>query len=394
MSITPSDLLSLTYSSLRGNFMRSALTSLGVFMGVTAVSATLQARDISKAMITKQLAEREAPQVQIYPDWNPEGEAATLQLEDIEFLRKRLGGVRAISGNPWMYSSQTVLFGQREAKADRLAVSQEFLETSGRHLLQGRFLTETDFTNYRPVVVIDQFLVDALFREQNPLNQRIYVDNRPYFVVGVIESKNAGWGEPTGLVLMTLALDSALTGNRTLNTITIRPDETENLESLGEQATQLLQQRHSGKTFWASSNIEDLKQQQQLINLASQALLALGGVSLVVGGVGIANITIASVRERTSEIGLRRAVGATQSEIMLQFLTEATVLSLVGGTMAILVVQVIITIIVISLGLPYQLNPITPAIALSSAFVVGVGAGFFPAWQASKLEPVQALRSH
>lgn len=391
MSLSPFDLLNLTCSSLRSNPLRSALTTLGVFMGVAAVNATLQVGSISRAVIAQQLAKRDAPQLMIGMD-SGSGQNTQMRLEDMEFLRQRLVGLRAISATNWAGPSSTV-FQAEEANPPMLAVSQDFLLTLGRPLVEGRFFTTADFESYRPVAVIDQFLADKLFKGQEPVGQRLYAQRRPYVVVGVVPTKLQGDAQPEGQLMVPISVRSALTGSRDIHTIQLRPDKIEDLEDLGKQAKLLLAQRFPSRNFWVWNNVEDILEQQKTLELASQALTVVGLISLLVGGVGIANIMIASVTERTSEIGLRRALGATQREILLQFILEAALLSLLGGTAALGVVHGLTVVVTDAFKLPYQFEGKTAALALGSALLVGVGAGFPPALRASKLDPVKALRS-
>ncbi|MEC4985617.1 MAG: ABC transporter permease, partial [Oscillatoria sp. PMC 1076.18] len=381
--------------SLRGNPLRSALTTLGVFMGVAAVTATMQVGNISKAVIAKQLAERDAPQVGLYPKYNSvTGDRVELQSEDIELLQKRLPQVQAISSRQWIWGEAEVLFLDRTATPEQIAVSQEFLLTSGRSLLSGRFFSEADFTNFRPVVVIDTILAEKLFLDEDPVGQRIYSDNKPYVVIGVIESKlEDAEEEPSGLLLMTLATYNALTGRNYVGVLTLRPKSIADLTTLEEQAKLIVEQRYPGYEFWSFSNVGDVIEQQETLRWVSLSLLVVGGIALLVGGVGIANITIAAVMERTPEIGLRRALGATRRDIMLQFILEAVLLSLVGGVGAIATVHGITVVVTDTFALPYEFNRQTTTLALGSALLVGVGASFFPALRASKLDPVKALRA-
>ncbi|KOR34464.1 MULTISPECIES: ABC transporter permease [Planktothricoides] len=396
MSLTPIDLLKLTYLSLSGNLLRSALTSVGVFMGVAAVSATLQVGTISRAVVAKKLAEREAPQIIVFPydasnDWEP----VDVKLEDIEFLRKRLVGSQAIAVINRVYSWET-RFRDRQANPQPkiTAVSQGFLETSGRRIISGSFFTQADFDKYRPVVVIDEALVEALFLDSNPIGERIDIDGRPYFVRGVMETKLRGsWDEGNGEAIIPLSVYSALTGDQTLSLILIRPESLEEIDPMSEQVSKLLKRRFSGKELSTWNNIRDIKEQQDTLLMVSRSLLAVGAIALLVGGVGIANITIATVMERTAEIGLRRAIGATQADIMLQFILEAALLSLIGGILAIGTVHGITIVVADTFKLPYKFEPPTAGLALGSALLVGVGAGFFPALQASQLDPVKALSS-
>lgn len=393
MSLAPFDLLHLTYLSLRGNLLRSTLTCLGVFMGVTAVSATLQVRSISRAVIAKQLAEREAPQIILYPRWQRGVPRYRFRLEDMQFLRQRLVGWQAISSSSWAGSPEAI-FLDRKANPYMRAVSEDFLATSGQSLLAGRFFSTTDFENYRPAAVIDSVLGEQLFQKQDPIGQRIYADRRPYFVVGVIESKLDFRGsEPQGEILVPLSVHRARTGSRSIGSILVRPRELDEIEKMEKRVQKLLEQRLPGRKFWAWSNVSDIIEQQQTLTMVSRALLAVGGIALLVGGVGIANITIASVMERTPEIGLRRALGATQRDIMFQFILEAALLSILGGSAAIGTVHGITIVVADTFELPYQFDSEAASLALGSALLVGIGAGFFPALQASKLDPVKALRS-
>ncbi|HEY9620837.1 MAG TPA: ABC transporter permease [Crinalium sp.] len=393
MTIALLDLLNLTCRSLLNNPLRSALTTLGVFMGVTAVSATLQVGNISQAVIDRRLAERDAPQVTVFPEWIPgPQESIQLQLPDMEFLRQRLKGLESISAFNWAGSRQ-VLFQDQEAYPAIGAVTQDFLRTAGRKLIQGRFFSEADFANYRPVVVIDQILMRQLFKAQNPLGQRIYVNGQPYVIVGIMPSRLEEDDPTRGQLLLPMSLYSALTGSREIGSIQMRPYQLDDLDTLEEQAKTLLAQRFPGQQFYAWNNVEDILEQRQVLQLTSRALAAVGAIALLVGGVGIANIMIAAVTERTAEIGLRRAIGATQPEIMLQFMLEAGLLSLLGGAIAIGTVHGLTLIVSDVFELPYQFEASTAIFSLTSAMGVGVGASFLPALRASRLDPVKALRS-
>lgn len=393
MSLSPTDLLSLTCNSLLGNPLRSALTTVGVFMGVAAVSATLQVGNISRAVIAEQLAKRDAPQARVWPEWDSvSDESVELKLEDLEFLKQRLPKARAISSSQWPSSTNTI-FQNKTGNPLMMAVTQDFWVTSGKKLVAGRFFTPADFDNYRPVVILDKFIADKLFESQNPVGQRIYANNRPYIVVGVVPSNTNSDREPEGRLFIPISVFSSLTGSREIGILLIRPHNIQDLEQVGKQAQKLLEQRFPGRQFYAFNNMEDILAQQQTLEMVSRSLLAVGMISLLVGGVGIANITIASVAERTREIGLRRAIGATQREVMLQFILEAVLLSLLGGISAIVTVHVITGVVADMFKLPYKFDSGTAVLALGSALLVGVGAGFLPARKASQLDPVKALRS-
>jgi putative ABC transport system permease protein len=387
MSLKSFDLLALTCRSLSGNALRSTLTTLGVFMGVAAVTATLQVGSISRAVIARQMAERDAPQVVVFP------ESQLLRLEDMKFLQKRLLGLQAISASSSPTSSQTFFQDQEAKNPLMLGVSQNFLLTSGKQLVKGRFFTKADFASYRPVVVIDQFLADKLFKGQKPMGKRIYADRRPYIVVGVVKTNPGNNEAPEGELLIPMSVFNALMGSQDIGTIWMRPGKLEDLKNLEDQTKKLLEQRFPSQKFYVTNNVEDILEQQKSLESVSMALAAVGVISLLVGGVGIANITIATVAERTAEIGLKLAIGATKHDIMLQFILEAAVLSLLGGTVALITVHGLTLVVVGTFDLPYQFESTTAALSLGSALLVGIGAGFLPALRASQLNPVTALRS-
>lgn len=393
MSLKPLDLLSLTWRALYTNPLRSTLTTLGVFMGVTAVTATLQVGSISRSVIAQRLAEREAPQIRIFPQWSPDPQQRVrLTQAELDFLEERLVGIKAMSALAWM-ESDVAIFQDQEAYPTMFAVTEHYVQTTGQPILQGRFFSSTDYADFRPVVVIDQQLAAQLFQSESPIGHHIYVRQQPFVVVGVLAAEPNDDNPSDGQMIVTTAMAQALWGQQHLGGFSLRPQNLEQIEDLGNQAEQLLTQRFPGQRFWVWNNIEDILEQRATLRLASRALTAVGAISLLVGGVGIANIMVASVTERTSEIGLRRAVGATQQEILVQFILEAVLLSLIGGVGAIATVHALASTASQQFELPYEFEAEIAAIALGSAVAVGIGASFFPALQASQLDPVRALRS-
>ncbi len=372
--------------------LRSLLTTLSMFMGVATVTATLHVKHISQAMITAELAQRDAPQVGIGIAWMPRRDHIALKAEEMDYLKPRLAGMRAITAVSW-WGTFSVMHQGIEANPGVLAVSKEFLFTDGHSLSAGRGFTDTDFQAFHPVAIIDQFLVDRLFQGKNPLGRRFYLKGKPFTVIGVVPTKKSTDSEPRGLIMVPLAIYSAMTGDRTVDVIQVSPYDLRDLETLGKQAATLLKQRHPGRETWHFNNAEDILEQQRTLDMASKALTVVAVISLLIGGVGIANVMISAVTERIPEIGLRRAIGATKLDIMLQFILEAAVLSLVGGVTALATVHGLTVIISNTFELPYRFDSTTAAIALASALVVGIGAGLPPALRASHIDPVIALRS-
>jgi putative ABC transport system permease protein len=382
----------LTWRSLRGNPVRSLLTTLGTLMGVAAVSATLNVGNISRAVIARRLADQEAPQVTAIPEWMGGNDWVSLQQGDIAYLQQRLPQAAVVSGLKWD-GPREALFRDRRARPSFVAVDTDYLRSSGNRLQAGRFFTSADLAAYRPVAVIDQMLAASLFQDTPAVGEQVYVNRQPFTVVGVIHRKvNPESTNRDGLLLVSLSFYSALTGDRGMDAVRVRPKQLDQIKPLEDKVKTLMQQRYGGHRFYTWNNVEEILQQQEMLKLTSRALAAVGAISLLVGGVGIANIMIAAVTERTSEIGIRRAIGATRQEILVQFVLEAVLLSSMGGLVAIASVHGLTLLVAQQFDLPYQFNPRTATVAMSSALLVGIGASLFPALRASRLDPVTALR--
>ncbi|KST63834.1 ABC transporter permease [Mastigocoleus testarum] len=391
MSLSALDLINLTCKSLLSNRLRSTLTTFGVFMGVAAVNASLQVGTVSRNVIAKQLLEQEAPQVNVSL-YSLEGKQP--KLEDMEYARRRLTNVKAISASVQMGFYNEVLYQSEKAEPTILAVTQGFENTSGRKLLKGRFFNEADFINYRRVTVIDKFLAEKLFQEEEAIGKVIYLGgNTPFRVIGITENKMGIFANPRGNLFATMSIYRAITGDEKINNISIRPYDENKMQELKEQTETLFKQRFPEvKDVYVWSNMDSVVFLTNVVDIASLALTSLAMISLMISGVGIANITIAAVVERTSEIGLRRAIGATKMEIQMQFILESIILSLAGGMLAIATIHGLTVVITSIFALPYQFAIQNAILSLGSALMVGMGACYLPAVRASQLDPVKALR--
>jgi putative ABC transport system permease protein len=399
MGISGIDLLTQTFRALSANPVRSGLTMLGVFMGVGALNATLNISAIADARIQSKLAERDRPYVSPY--LNSQGEFSaemTLTSEDEIALKQNIALIRSMSSLSQVSSIRFVQYqGNKADQVEAVGISPTYLVTTGRKILQGRFFKPVDFAQYQPVAIIDQTLASTLFQDKPPLNQAIYTDNTRMIVVGVIESKSPGqdMGKTSGQLWVPLTFASTIsTDLNHAKTLQISAHRLEDIPTLKEKVKQILSQRHPQATVETSDNTADLIVEQDLQRTASRALAGVGLIALSIGGVGIANITVASVLERIKEIGIRRALGATRSDVMVQFILEAVLLSVVGGSLAIISVHGLTqTVTTVFVQGPYRFSIQNTGLSMMAAIAVGVGASFFPALKATRIDVVSALRS-
>jgi putative ABC transport system permease protein len=396
MSLSPLDLALTTCKDLTGNLVRSGLTALGIFMGVAAVNATLNIDAITNAKIQERLAQLDNPYVSVNVVKRNPWRRQNLTTTDLRLLQQRVPGIRDVSSVAWVYGFENLTY--QDKIADQVSVwgvSANYQRTTGRKLLQGRFFDQSDYDNYRAVAVIDSILAEMLFPEQNPINEGVYGRGTRFTVIGVIETKKS-WEEeePTGEMWIPQTYASVLTGRlNDFGSVQLALRGLKDTGSVLEEAKAVLEEQYPTYDVWAWSNTEEIAKEKEQQEASARILKVVGLMALVIGGVGIANITMAAVMERTREIGLRRAIGATDLEVMAQFIVEAAVLSLVGGAAAVVTVHFLTQMATTRLyEAPYEFNPRDAALSMVAAFAVGVGSSFLPALRVTRIDVVQALR--
>jgi putative ABC transport system permease protein len=394
MSLPLPDLFMMAWKSLSSQWLRSSLTTFGVFMGVSAVSATLNIQAITQTQIDQKLAERDQPFVS--PSVWSEHSNPEVGEEDVRVLKQTIPFIRAVSIVGSVYISSVQFENNQVDDLDTQSVSLNYLETTGRKILQGRFFNQTDLDQYRPVAIVDDQLATNLFEDKNAINQAIYAAGMRLIVIGVVEAKlnNPNFARQ-GTLWVTENFAKVLQNGWSWRYLQISPYRLTDMEELETQVEEVLSNRYPDATIYTWDNAKDLLKEQETQQIAARALTGVGLIALVIGGVGIANITVAAVMERTKEIGIRRAIGASQLEIMSQFILEAVALSLLGGIAAILTVhgltKVVTTVVV---QIPYEFSVRDAMISMGSALLVGVCSSFFPALRATQVDIVKALRGN
>ncbi len=394
MALSPLDLSVMTLRALSGNWVRSSLTALSIFMGVAAVNATLNIEAISRQVIADRLAVMESPGFDpyIYAEDRPDPAWDDAVMAEVE---RSIPQVIGISRTTWIWGGEVQYLGRTPPEAANVqAVSINHQRATGRRIIDGRFFDQADFDNYRAVVVIDEVLTQQLFEGQSPLGESIFINNNRFTVIGIIQSKPI-WedGKPNGTVWMTEAYGNLLQGRDGYSQVRVALRSLDNYAQVEEHLTAKLQELFPGYEVFLWGNVAGLYEEQQQQQASIRVLKGVGLLALVIGGVGIANITIAAIMERTREIGLRRAIGATDLEIMAQFIAEAALLSLIGGTAAVVAVHFATQAATTTVfEAPYQFRPQDAALSMGAAFVIGVGSSLLPALRITRIDVVQALR--
>ena len=396
----------LAFSALYANKLRSVLTTLGIIIGVAAVIAVVSIVQGLQYTISNTLQGVGATFVMIHTDAQQRaGGVAARQVkltwDDGQAMRQRVPGIKLIT--PVAFGRSQVKYLDRKHDPDAvLGVNESYQDVMNHTVDQGRFFTRIDLENRRKVAVIGQKVADELALWPHPLGKEIYVGNYPATVIGLMERKGQSLGiDVDDLVFVPFDSAVALFGRNAADQIQIRlqADSPEDVEAVKDGVTRLLRQRHKipadqPDDFRIQTQDELLKTVGTIFANVTAVVGGVVGIALLVGGIGIMNIMLVSVTERTREIGVRKAVGARRQDILVQFLIESVTLALIGGTLGLAIGY--------GLGaLVAQLLPNWPpahvpfwAVALSFGFsgLVGVFFGIYPAGKAARLDPIDALR--
>jgi putative ABC transport system permease protein len=403
MNISESFLTAL--DSLFANKLRSLLTMLGVIIGVAAVIALLAIGNGVSRSITNEITAIGTNLIVITTDFDNSGGYQALSLADVEALSDplrapALGQVAAV-----VQGSQEVIAGSNSYRTTVSGATANYFPVNNLTDFQsGDGLTAQDLELGARVVVLGSEAADNLFPEEYPIGKLIRINGVGYEVVGVLTSSGSGFTSADNNIFMPLTTaqsrlytERTRQGQRAVNSITAQAASTEQTEEAVEQITAVLRQEHN-ITYAAEDDFTLLSQSDLLATFdiitgtLTAFLGAIAGISLVVGGIGIMNIMLVSVTERTREIGIRKAVGALKRDILTQFLLESVLLSLLGGALGILLGWLISLGAGALLELETVVELSTVLLATGFATAVGVIFGIYPAWQAAGLRPIEALR--
>ena len=404
--------LRIAFSGLVANRLRSALTMLGILIGVAAVILLVAVGNGASVQVQQQVQSLGSNIIYVYPANAKSGgvsqgfgSASTLSMADVDALKDHGRAPDIVTAIPVANAPGNMTFGSQNWFASTTGSTEDFPQVRNYTVASGSFFTAEDVRSERKVVVIGQTVVDNLFNGQDPVGQSIKINRQSFRVIGVFDSKGAsvvGSQDNIAVVPITSAW-AYLTGGRNKNVsqIVVEASSSDAVNAAKDEITNILVTQHhsdpSNPDFQTISQQDILNTFNQITGILTLVLAAIAGISLVVGGIGIMNIMLVTVTERTREIGIRKAIGARWRDILLQFLIESMVLAGLGGILGI-AVGAALSMEAPNL-IPASANFPPPVVSLPSvllAFGVSVGIGLFfgiyPANRAARLRPIEALR--
>ena len=390
------ELLRLALSRLRTNRLRAALTMLGVIIGVASVVALVGVGQGTTSNITNALSSLGTNLLTISPTGASSDGSTTLTLEDSEAIAE-LPGVAAVA--PEVSTNQNVSAGTETTSTTVIGTTSAYPTVRAYKVWQGSALTDVAVDRGLRVAVLGKSTADDLKLDASDIGSQIRIAGIDFTLAGILQPKGgAGFQDPDDQVLVPVsAVQKYFVGGDSVRSIGVSVASATEMATTNARISALLRQRHD----LAAADDDDFQifDQTQLLAAASTIsgtlTLLLGGIasiSLVVGGIGIMNIMLVSVRERTREIGIRKAIGARGSDILAQFLVEALTLSLLGGLLGVALGLGVSALIARVAGWTFAFTPATLAAAVVSSLLVGVVFGVWPARQAARLDPIAALR--
>lgn len=393
----------LAFRSVRRNVLRSILTLLGIVIGVAAVIALVTIGSGANEKISSDISKLGSNMLNVRPGNQGPGppggnDARSFTERDVEALRAGVSQVRAIA--PSASKQASVVFDATSTDAQITGADQAFFIAQDWTFLKGGTFAESDVRAASNVCVIGTTIVSTLFPNIEPIDQTIRVNAMPCTVVGVLGSKgqSAFGSDQDNLVVMPLrTFQRRIAGNTKISSIAISAISPAAVKTAQDSVTEILREtRHIGENDQDDFSVRDLTQiaatMSSTTNIMTGLLGAVAAVSLLVGGIGIMNIMLVSVTERTREIGIRLAIGALASQVLTQFLVEAVVLCLIGGLLGIGLGLGLAGLASYFLAIPFAPDPKVVLLAFAFSGLIGLVFGFFPARNAAKLDPIEALR--
>ena len=386
----------MSVQAIMAHKMRSLLTMLGIIIGIASVVSVVALGNGSEKKILADISAMGTNTISIFPGRGfgdrRSGRIKTLTIDDAKVIAKQS---YVASATPQTTSGGTLTYRNTDLSASLYGVGEQYFDVLGLKLESGRLFDETDVKEDAQVVVIDQNTKEKLFgADVNPLGKTVLFNKRPLTVIGVMEKEENSFGNSDVLILWSpyTTVMHQITGESHTNSITVKIKDDANTQVAEKGLTELLKTRHGTEDFFMN-NSDSIKQMVETTTGTMKLLISsIALISLVVGGIGVMNIMLVSVTERTKEIGVRMAIGARRNNILQQFLIEAVLICIIGGLVGVglsTLISLVFNHFVTEFPMEISIGSVIGAVVCSTA--IGVAFGFMPANKASKLNPIDAL---
>jgi putative ABC transport system permease protein len=393
--------LLLALRAIRRNLMRSFLTILGIVIGVAAVITMVTLGNGATRSVSDQISSMGSNLLMVMPGqrFGPGAEpGAPFKSADVEAVRNQIPGARLVA--PLVTKAATAVYQANNWSTSVTGSSNDYFEAGNWQIATGRSFTETEERAGKAVCVIGDTVRDKLFGRQNPVGSEIRIKQFACEVIGLLKAKgqsSMGSDQDDTVVMPLRTVQRRLSGSQDINRLTISVRDGVSIDAVKEQLLDLMRERRKiGENEDDDFRVMDTRQIAETLTsttkILTMLLAAVAAVSLLVGGIGIMNIMLVSVTERTREIGIRLAIGALEREVLLQFLIEAVVLSCLGGLIGIALATVASILLAGLMNVPYLFDPGINLLSFLFSAVIGVIFGYFPARRAAGLNPIDALR--
>lgn len=381
--------VSLAWEGIVNNKLRSLLTMLGVIIGVASVISMVAIGAGTNEQVTQRIQSLGSNLLTVQVGGR--GAATSLRYDQVMALSE-LAHVSAVA--PAVTGSATVKYGNKSQDTSIEATNADYASARNVTVQSGRFLSALDITFHHKVALVGTEVAQELFGNTNPVGQRLLVNGIEFTVVGLLESKGGSGGMSLdNRVLIPLTSANLVLGGQNIRTIYVQADSPGTVDEVEAAVSDWLLKRFRDEDAFRVFNQADmLATVNEVTKSFSLMLGGIAGISLLVGGIGIMNIMLVSVTERTREIGIRMAVGATRVAILTQFLVEAMILSLVGGLIGVSGGIIGSRVVAMLAKWPTILNPMAILLAMGFAALVGIFFGYYPARKAANADPIEALR--
>lgn len=389
--------IKMALSSLRAHKMRSVLTMLGIIIGVGSVIAVVAIGQGGEAMLKSQIAGSENTIELLYMPSDEELQANPNTMMMAPFTEEDIRAVESIPEVKQVVATSSeygrIRYREEQIEASITGINQAYLDVNGLEVESGRNLLSADFLGGRRVAVVSASLQDELFDGEDPLGQVIYIRAQPVEIVGILEAPTGLFDFGVNEVYLPWNTWRTVFASSDYSQVTLQTDRAEELQEAGTKAADLLNRMHGTEESYQVVNMEEIAAGiGQVTRIMTIIIGSIAGVSLLVGGIGVMNIMLVSVTERTREIGVRMSLGATRGQILFQFLIEAVTLTLIGGAIGMMLGGGAASLVSYFAGWPSLVSWPVVVGGLLFSMVIGVIFGILPANKAARLDPIQSLR--